>query len=313
MLRRALIAAAGNDRLHRQATSRALSRRLALRFIAGETLDDGLAVVRAVAAAGKTATLDYLGEAVIAPEIARAAQRVIRRALARIAEESLPCGVSLKPTQMGILIDPALAFDLVAGIAEDAAATGAHVNLDMEGSNVTEETIVLCERLRAAGYANVGCALQAYLRRNQRDVERLTAAGASIRLVKGAYDEPPRIAFQRRREVFDSFVATADWLLANGHYPRIATHDHRLIELVKQAAIRQGKAPDGFEFQMLYGVREPLQDALVAAGWRLRIYIPFGEQWYPYFVRRIAERPANVLFFLRAVAGLRPRTPAARP
>ena len=303
MLRRALIAASNNRHLERQVTTRGLTRRIAHRFIAGETLDDGIAAIRATAAEGKTATLDFLGEVVTSPDDARAAQRTILDAIDRIAADGLPSGVSVKPTQMGLAFDPDLAHELVSGIAGAASGPGAHVNLDMEGSDVTEATIALCERLRAGGHGNVGCALQAYLRRNQADVERLTAAGASLRLIKGAYDEPPDLAFQRRREVDRSFARSAGWLLAHGHYPRIATHDEALIEHVKRVAVRQGLAPDAFEFQMLYGVRRELQDRLIAAGWRLRVYIPFGLQWYPYFMRRLAERPANLVFFLRALAG----------
>jgi proline dehydrogenase len=303
MLRRALLAAGNSHALERQITTRAFTRRIALRFIAGETLDDGLGAVRAEATNGRTATLDFLGEAVTGPDAARAAQRTILDAIARITGESLPSGVSIKPTQMGLAFDPDMAFELVAEIAGKAAGSDAHVTLDMEGSDVTEATVALCERLRAAGHANVGCALQAYLRRNQHDVERLTAAGASIRLTKGAYAEPPDIAFQTRREVSLSFARSADWLLANGHYPRIATHDEALVEHVKRTAIRLGLSADDFEFQMLYGVRRELQDRLVASGWRLRVYIPFGRQWYPYFLRRIAERPANLVFFLRALVG----------
>jgi proline dehydrogenase len=303
MLRRVLLAVGSNRMVERQMTTRAFTRRIALRFIAGETLEDGLAAVRAEAANGRTATLDFLGEAVTATDAARAAQRTILDATARMTGESLPSGVSIKPTQMGLRFDPDLAFELIAEIAGKAVGGDAHVTLDMEGSEVTEATVALCERLRAAGHTNVGCALQAYLRRNQRDVERLTAAGASVRLTKGAYAEPPDIAFQTRREVDVNYARSADWLLANGRYPRIATHDEALIERAKRTAIRLGLSPEDFEFQMLYGVRRELQDRLVAAGWRLRVYIPFGTQWYPYFMRRIAERPANLRFFLRALAG----------
>lgn len=301
VLRRALIAASEHRGLERQVTTRALSRRLALRFIAGETLDAGVGAVRRVAARGCSATLDFLGEAVTDHDDACQAQAAILEACERLIDEALPSGISVKPTQMGLAFDADLAFDLVSGIAR--AAPALHVNLDMEGSDVTEATVVLCERLRAAGHDNVGCALQSYLRRTQADVERLTAAGASLRLIKGAYDEPAELAYQDRAEVDASFARSAEWLLANGRYPRIATHDDRLIEHAKRVAIRHGRAPDDLEFQMLYGVRTPLQDALVAAGWRVRIYIPFGTQWYPYFMRRIAERPANMAFFVRAVAG----------
>ena len=318
MLRRALLAAGESRFLEHQVTTRAPARRIALRFIAGETLDDGIAAVRSVVAEGKTATLDYLGEAVATPDDARAAQRMILQTIARIAEESLPSGVSVKPTQMGLAFDPGLAYRLLDEIAEAAGRIDAHVNLDMEGSDVTEATVALCERLRADGHTNVGCALQSYLKRNQDDVERLSRAGISLRLTKGAYDEPPEVAYQRAREVDLSFARSTAWLLANGHYPRIATHDERLIEHAKRISIREGVSPDDFEFQMLYGVRRPLQDNLVSAGWRLRIYIPFGSQWYPYFMRRLAERPANLIFFLRALvgsgAGARVnRQPAQRP
>ncbi len=303
LLRRALIAASESAQLERQVTTRTISRRIAQRFIAGETLDDGIAAVRAVAARGCTATLDFLGEAVIGPDDARAAQEAILKACARIEAEALPSGISVKPTQMGLTFDPALAFDLIRQIAAEAQRFGGHVNIDMEGSEVTEATVALCERLRAAGHDNVGCALQSYLRRTHADIERLTATGASLRLIKGAYDEPPSVAYQNSADVDTSFERSMNWLLANGTYPRIATHDDRLIDKAKRTAIRLGRSPQDFEFQMLHGVRTALQDALVAGGWRMRIYIPFGVQWYPYFMRRIAERPANLVFFLRALAG----------
>lgn len=303
VLRRALIAASESDALERQATTRSVSRRIAMRFIAGETLDDGIGAVRDVAARGCTATLDFLGEAVTDTDDARRAQAAILTACERIGDESLPSGISIKPTQMGLGFDPDLAFELIGGIAAEAKQFDGHVNIDMEGSGTTEATVALCERLREVGHDNVGCALQSYLRRTQADVERLTATGASLRLIKGAYDEPPEVAYQDAVQVDASFERSMEWLLTNGTYPRIATHDEALIEKTKRTAIRLGRSPDDFEFQMLYGVRTPLQTHLVAAGWRMRVYIPFGAQWYPYFMRRIAERPANMVFFLRAVAG----------
>jgi proline dehydrogenase len=303
ILRQTLIAASESNVLERQVTTRDLTRRIAMRFIAGETLDDGLAAVREVAARGCTATLDFLGEAVSSPDDARRAQDKIVAACARIADESLPSGISVKPTQMGLSLDRDLAFELIAEIAAEAKRFDGHVNIDMEGSDTTEATVALTERLREAGHDNVGCALQSYLHRTQDDVERLTAAGASLRLIKGAYDEPPDVAYQDGADVDASFRRSADWLLEHGHYPRIATHDDALIEHTKRTVIRLGRSPDDFEFQMLYGVRTPLQDELASAGWRMRVYIPFGAQWYPYFMRRIAERPANMVFFMRALAG----------
>ena len=303
VLRQALIAASESDVLERQVTTRDLTRRIAMRFIAGETLDDGLAAVRDVAARGCTATLDFLGEAVSSADDARRAQDKIVAACARIGDESLPSGISVKPTQMGLTLDQDLAFKLIAEIASEAKRFGGHVNIDMEGSDTTEATVALTERLRDAGHDNVGCALQSYLHRTPDDVERLTAAGASLRLIKGAYDEPPEVAYQNKAEVDASFRRSTDWLLEHGHYPKIATHDNALIEYTKRTVIRLGRSPDDFEFQMLYGVRTPLQDALASAGWRMRVYIPFGAQWYPYFMRRIAERPANMVFFMRALVG----------
>jgi proline dehydrogenase len=171
----------------------------------------------------------------------------------------------------------------------------------MEGSDVTEATVAIVERLRQAGHADVGCAVQSYLRRTWADVERLSGAGASLRLCKGAYAEPESVAYQSRGEVDIAYAEAATYLLQHGTYPRIATHDDVLIEHVKRTARRLGKEPGDFEFQMLHGVRASLQDALVADGWRLRVYVPFGHEWYPYFMRRLAERPANLLFFLRAL------------
>lgn len=303
VLRRTLIAASENDMLEQQVTTRSLTRKIAMKFIAGETLDDGITAVREVAARGCTATLDFLGEAVTGPDDARSAQKSILAACARIDDESLPSGISVKPSQMGLGFDPDLAFELTAEIAAAAERFDGHVNIDMEGSDMTEATVALCERLREDGHDSVGCALQSYLHRNHDDVERLTATGASLRLIKGAYDEPAEVAYQDSDDVDASYERSMDWLLANGHYPRIATHDDALIDRAKRTAIRLGRSPDDFEFQMLYGVRTALQDKLVAGGWRMRIYIPFGDQWYPYFMRRIAERPANMIFFLRALVG----------
>ena len=303
MLRAALIRAGESPVLRRQATQRGLIRTLAMRFVAGETLDDGLRVARLLAAQGKSVTLDYLGESVTAEGEARAAAAVVLEALERMGAESLPGGVSVKPTQMGLHLDERLCAALLGDIVAAADAIDAHVTLDMEGSDVTEATAGMVEHLLAEGHPNVGCALQAYLRRTFDDVMRLTRAGASLRLCKGAYAEPATIAYQSRKDVDLNFARIAEWLLAHGRYPRFATHDDRLIERIRHVARRDGRPSDSFEFQMLYGVRTRLQDELVADGWRLRIYVPFGDQWYPYFMRRLAERPANVLFFLRALRG----------
>lgn len=318
MLRTLLIKASESPRLHRQVTSRKLSRSFALRFVAGETLEDGLEATRTLARSGRTVTLDYLGEAVRTEAEARGAAKVYLEALDRIGEESLPCGISVKPTQMGMTFAPSLCAELLADIVaaadrlpdtttDPAHPSGdAHVTLDMEGSDVTEATVALVEELQAGGRADVGCAVQTYLHRTRADIERLSKlppAGASLRLCKGAYAEPASIAFQSREDVDRSYADCADHLLEHGRYPRFATHDHVLIDHIRNRAAQLGVDRDAFEFQMLYGVRSQLQESLVRDGYRMRVYVPFGDQWYPYFMRRLAERPANVVFLLRQVRG----------
>lgn len=300
-LRTALIRASESDTLRRQVSSRPLTRRLALRYVAGETLEDGLAVTRRLCAEGKTVTLDYVGESVREADEARAACKVYLEALDRVGAEGLDCGVSVKPTQMGIELSEGLCLELLGEIVAAAERIGVHVTLDMEGSDLTEATVRLVEQLHAAGHTDVGCALQAYLQRTRADVERLSRIGASVRLCKGAYAEPATIAYQRRIDVDRNYARCAAYLLEHGTYPRLATHDERLIARARYDADRLGRSPDEYEFQMLYGVRPSLQDRLVAEGHRVRVYVPFGSEWYAYFVRRIAERPANVLFFLRSL------------
>jgi proline dehydrogenase len=300
-LRRLLIKASDSRVLRRQVTSRKLSRRVALKFVAGETIDDGFAVARRLAAQGKTITLDYLGESVSNEADARSAAKTIVEMVDRIGREGLPAGVSVKPTQFGLHIAPGLARELVGDIAVATERIGQHLTLDMEGHEVTEDTIALVEELIADGHTHVGCAVQSYLRRTREDVERLSNIEASLRLCKGAYDEPATIAYRERAEVDISYAECATYLLEFGFYPRIATHDDKLIEFVKRTARRLGRTPDDFEFQMLYGVRPSLQDQLVRDGYRMCVYVPFGDQWFPYFMRRLAERPANLAFFLRAL------------
>ena len=303
LLRAALIAASESQALKSMIVSRRITRDIAMRFVAGDTLDEGLAVARTLVAAGKTVTLDYLGESVTSEEEARAAAKAYLEALGRIAEERLSAGVSVKPTQMGLGLSPRLCAELLGEIVTAAEANGEHVTLDMEGSDVTEATVALVEQLRRDGSVQVGCAVQTYLHRTLDDIARLSAAGASLRLCKGAYAEPASVAYQSRVQVDGNYARCADDLLRHGVYPRFATHDDRLIDYIRHAARREGRGPDEFEFQMLYGIRPALQDDLVAQGYRLRVYVPYGDQWYPYFMRRLAERPANVVFFLRALRG----------
>jgi proline dehydrogenase len=316
MLRTALIKASESAWLERQISGRRITRDLTLRFVAGETLEQGLAVTRDLAESGRSVTFDYLGEAVSSEAEARGAAKVYLEAIDRIGEEALPCGVSVKPTQMGLGFAPAVCSELLGDIAAaterlpdssiDPARPNqdAHVTIDMEGSDVTEATVQLVEALHAAGHSGVGCAVQAYLHRTRADVERLSrlsSGGASLRLCKGAYAEPASIAYQSRAEVARSYAECADYLLAHGTYPRFATHDHVLIDHIRNRAAQVGRDRSEFEFQMLYGIRSKLQQSLVRDGYRVRVYVPFGDQWYPYFMRRLAERPANLAFFLRAL------------
>lgn len=304
MLRTALIRASNSHFLESQVTSRKLTRGLALRFVAGETLEHGLASSRAAARSGRSVTLDYLGESVTREDEARAAAQVYVDACKRLDDEGLPAGISVKPTQMGLHVDPSLCRELLEQVAAAAGLAGMHVTLDMEGADVTEATVGLVVDLHDAGHRHVGCAVQSYLHRTFADVQRLSelaGAGASLRLCKGAYAEPADIAFQRGAEVDDAYARCADHLLAHGSFPRFATHDDVLIDHIRNTAARLRVPRDAFEFQMLYGVRPSLQDALVRDGYRLRVYVPFGAQWYPYFMRRLAERPKNVIFFLRSL------------
>jgi proline dehydrogenase len=306
MLRRALLRAADSPGLAQRAAASPLVRRVVARYVAGDHLEDGLAVARRLAADGAQLTLDHVGEHVDRLAQAEAAVDVYRALLVRIGDEGLPAGVSVKPTQLGLLLDLDRCTELVEDLAKRAHDAGVHVTLDMEDHTVTEATVQLVERAHGAGYTDVGCAIQSALHRTPEDVRRLTAAGASLRLCKGAYAEPEHLAHQRRVDVDRAYLAAARYLLEHGHHPRFATHDHRLVGAIKRWAAEFGRDRDTYEFQMLYGVRPEMQRALVADGYRLRIYLPFGAEWFPYFTRRLAERPANLTFFLRALASDRP-------
>lgn len=313
MLRWTLLRAADSDRLAELARGSEAVGRVVERYIAGETIEQGISAATALAAEGMDLTLDHVGEFVDSAEHAQLAADVYRQVLAHVQARSLPAGVSVKPTQLGLLIDHEGCVKLITDLAEHAAAAGVHLTLDMEDHTVAETTVRLVEQVRAAGSTNVGCALQSYLHRTPDDVRRLTRLGVSIRLCKGAYAEPAHLAYQRPVEVARAYLDDARHLLHEGTEPRFATHDHRLIAAIKREAAIIGRPRESYEFQMLYGVRPQMQRALVADGYRLRIYLPFGTQWYPYFTRRIAERPANLLFFLRSLTALGSRDRAARP
>ena len=274
------------------------ARRLPLRFIAGEELEDAARVVRRLNEEGFEATLDYLGESVRDRGGAAEASRVYAGILDRLAAAGLRANVSVKLTQLGLDIGPEVAHQNLASILDAARRLRSFVRIDMEGSAYTQSTLRIFYEAGAPRDV-LGVVIQAYLFRSAADVEDLLRHGARIRLVKGAYQEPASLAFPRKADVDRNFVRLMEKLLASDGYHAIATHDPAMIRATLEFARGRGLGPERFEFQMLYGIRRDLQRALRREGYRVRVYVPFGRQWYPYFVRRLAERPANVLFLLR--------------
>ena len=275
-----------------------LGRRLASRFIAGEDLEGALQVVRRLTGEGFLVTLDCLGESVHEAAAAEAACQTYLQILDRLAAEKLHSHVSVKLTQLGLAIDEALARQNLARLAARAALHHNFVRVDMEGSAFTDATLrVFCSV--DAPRDVVGIAIQSYLRRTEADGEELLKRGVRFRLVKGAYEEPPEIAFAHKRDVDLSYQKLTERLLASGIYHAIATHDERLIAATERFAREHGIAPESFEFQLLYGIRRQLQRTLIQRGWRVRLYVPYGREWYAYFMRRLAERPANLFFLMR--------------
>ncbi len=299
MLRGLFLALSRSRRLRAAAERHPLLRRGALRFVAGEHLPEAIAAIRRLNAAGLTATLDFLGEGVTDAARVEASADAYLRIVDALRESRVESNLSLKLTQLGLDVDEALCRTILRRILDRAGAM--FVRIDMESSRYTDVTLRLFEDVWAQGYRNVGVVIQSYLRRSARDIERLVALGARVRLCKGAYAEPPAVAFPRKRDVDASYGRLAERLLTAGTYPAIATHDERLIAEALRVASARALSPEGFEFQMLYGVRRDLQGRLRRQGYRVRVYVPFGEEWYPYFMRRLAERPANVLFVVRSV------------
>ncbi|MEP7082529.1 MAG: proline dehydrogenase family protein [Chloroflexota bacterium] len=279
-------------------------RRMPLRFVAGTTLDEAVRAVRTLNAGRATATLDVLGESVHDRASADLAATAYVEAIERIAAERLDANVSLKLTQMGLDLGVDECLAVVAPVVEAGGRHGVFVRIDMESSDYTDRTLEVVRRLRADNH-DVGPVIQSYLRRSPDDVESLAAERVRTRVCKGAYLESPEVAHQDREAIGDAFVALCTRLLEADAYPGVATHDPDTIERVAAAATRLGVPADRFEFQMLYGIRRDLQRQLARRGYRLRIYVPYGSEWYPYFMRRLAERPANLLFVLRSVLGER--------
>lgn len=294
-----------------------VAKRFAERFVAGETLEQVLAVVARLNAKGITASLDLLGESVHSEAEARAAAAQYLHMLDRIHERRLDTNVSLKLTAMGLDVSEELCVSLVGDILARAREYSTFVRLDMESSAYTERTLRLFyDRFRPAYPDQVGIVLQSYLRRTDADVRRAVEEQVRVRICKGAYQEPPTVAYADKPEVDASYVRSMQLLMRDGRYPGIATHDERIIGEAKRFAREQRIETSRFEFQMLYGVRRDLQIRLVREGYRMRVYIPFGTQWYPYLMRRLAERPANVVFIagnvLREALGGR-RQPSVTP
>jgi proline dehydrogenase len=273
----------------------------ARRFIAGETVDEAVAAGAALEKQGLLLTLDYLGESVTSAAAAAVAATEYVRVITAIVASGIERNISLKLTQLGLDVDRATAVDNMRRILEPADANGFFVRIDMENSPYTEATLSILDTLWQQGHRQIGTVIQSSLKRSAADVRRLNAMGSRVRLVKGAYKEPKNVAYQKKAEVDAAFVDLMKLLLDDGTYPAIATHDPEMIEAAKSYARSKNCASDRFEFQMLYGIRRDLQQALLREGYRVRVYVPFGKQWYPYFMRRLGERPANVAFVLRGI------------
>jgi len=299
MLRAGLLWLSEQPRIFQFIRANGLARRFASRFVAGETVDSAVGALRELNAAGITATLDLLGESVRSAAEARTARDVYLQTLDRIRLVGADANVSVKLTQMGLDIDEALCVENMRAIIAKANGYGSFVRIDMEQSEHTERTLQLFKQAFHREFGNaVGIVLQSYLRRTERDVDDMIALGARVRLCKGAYQEPATVAFPAKRDVDATYVRCMERLLERGHYPGIATHDAKIIARAKDFARRRGIASGRFEFQMLYGVRRDLQQALRREGYGVRVYVPFGDHWYPYLMRRLAERPANIAFLL---------------
>jgi len=298
MLRSTLLKLAESQSFGNFVTSNPRTRQMAHRFVAGETLDEAIDAARACNEAGMLASLDYLGENVATAADAQKARDAYLEIFERIAAEKLHANVSCKLTQLGLDISPEFCEGLLLSIVERAATYDNFLRVDMEGSIYTQRTIELVKRVRGQNPA-VGTVIQSYLYRSEADIQDLLAYGCRIRLCKGAYKEPAEVAFPQKSDVDANYVKLIGVLLPSGFYHGIATHDPRMIAATIRLASAQQISKDDFEFQMLYGVRTDLQRRLVRDGYRVRIYIPFGRDWFPYFMRRLAERPANVAFFVR--------------
>jgi proline dehydrogenase len=298
MLRTLLLELSKSDRLRRWITSNGTTRRMAQRFVPGEELAAAIEAARTCNKAGMTVSLDHLGENVVTKEDAERARASYTEALDQIAAQGVDSNVSLKLTHLGLDLGGEFCAEQLRIVTRRALDLGNFVRVDMEGSAYTDRTLRMVHQARAESTA-VGTVIQAYLYRSEEDILGLLDIGCRIRLVKGAYKESPRIAFRHKKDVDANFIKLMKILLPSGIYHALATHDPKMIEAAIRFAAEQNITKDRFEFQMLYGIRTDLQNRLVRQGYRVRVYIPFGKDWFPYFMRRLAERPANLVFFAK--------------
>jgi proline dehydrogenase len=305
MLRAFFVALSENRALRSFAEKSAIGQKVSNRFVAGTEISDAVRATQAVNRAGMSVSIDNLGENVTNPDEARQSAQLYHQILDAIAANHLNANISLKLTHMGLDVDENLARTQVSGLVAKCAAMNppGFVRVDMEGSPYTQRTLDFVHELhQMPGNGNsVGTVIQSYMKRSESDVEKLLAERIRIRLCKGAYKEPASIAFQSKSEVDANYLKLMKILLKSGVYHGLATHDENIIREAKAFAAREKIPPDSFEFQMLYGIRRDLQQSLVREGWRMRVYIPFGTEWYPYFMRRLGERPANVFFIARHI------------
>jgi len=303
MLRGFFVRLSENGPLRNFAESSAIGRRVSGRFVAGTEIADAVRATEVVNRSGMSVSIDNLGENVTNAEEARQSAELYRHILDAIASKHLNANISLKLTHMGLDVDEALAREIVSGLVAQAAALNpaGFVRVDMEGSPYTQRTLYFVRELHRApeNRNSVGTVIQSYLKRSEQDVEDLLAEGIRIRLCKGAYKEPASIAFENKEDVDANYVKLMKVLMKSGIYHGLATHDENIIQEAQAFAIAEKIPRDAFEFQMLYGIRRDLQQRLVRDGWRMRVYIPFGTEWYPYFMRRLGERPANAFFIAR--------------
>ena len=298
--RNALIYLSRQEGLKDFATRFRLFKKLTTRFVAGETIDEAISFIREINAEGCTASFDHLNESVTSPAEAEKEVAEYLNILAKIDETGIRSNVSIKLTQFGLGLNPELAYKNARSVVEDAHRRGNFVRVDMEESPVTQATIDVFKRLREEyGLNDVGIVLQSYLRRTYEDAQELLKVPARIRICKGAYNEPPEVAFPDKKDVDENYIRVMKLLLSSGIYHGIATHDPKMIEATIDFAGREGIGKEAFEFQMLYGVRRDLQRQLARDGYNMRVYVPYGKHWYPYFMRRLAERPANIWFVMK--------------